>query len=203
MFNRTFCPPDVRLNYSRHPILPLFYACTPWGPTMKPRKAKFGDSTLNLERNSVSFVLSLLEIFFSMPYTSGMWEWTACRGRRWRPMRHISGTNWHKLGVKAEPRRRVGEVKWGISILLREILQKFFLYRNNFTPKGPGLGQTIELKRPVGPKNRGIFITCNLHWFTLFYFPKVQASTGFFWIFRGGAGPASIFVPRNLHLNYL
>ena len=42
------------------------------------------------------------------------------------------------------------------------VLRKFFSCRHNFAPKGPDLGAKTGGKRLVAPKNRGIFVTCNL-----------------------------------------
>jgi hypothetical protein len=42
------------------------------------------------------------------------------------------------------------------------MLWKFFLWRHNFAPKGPDLGQKAGQKRPVNPKKHGIFATWSM-----------------------------------------
>jgi hypothetical protein len=66
-----------------------------------------------------------------------------------------------QTGVKAGPRRRLGEVKRGISVTFAKQAAEIFLPQHNFAPKGAKLGEKVGQKRPVAPKNLGILVTWN------------------------------------------
>jgi hypothetical protein len=74
---------------------------------------------------------------------------------------------------------------------MRNLLRKFFCGGTISPPKGPDLGEKIEQKRPVAPKNRGIFVTWRLHNFIC---PKFRQVLEFSGLFAAGPGPATIFV---------
>jgi len=137
----------------------------------------------DFELISGSILPSLLEISFSLPYTSVIRQGTACRGGRRAAKRHINGTNMEQTGVKAGSRRRKIGVKLEISITFVRSVAEIFLFRHNFAPKAPGLGEKVAQKRPVGPKNRGIFITWRLHRFIC---PKFRQVLNFSGIFAAG-----------------
>ena len=81
------------------------------------------------------------------------------------------------------------------------MLRKFFSSRHNFAPKGPFLGAK-NWGKFAGPSE----ISWNIRYLEVapIYFPKVQESSGFFWIFRRGAqdGDHFCFKALTIYLSF-
>ena len=135
---------EARIRWHR-----LSSLCSIWGKAWKgcttkneifgrfaPSEWQKGDffKALNFDLISLSIVLSLLEISCSLPYSNGIRQPSAFRLSRLSEMRHKTAPSWHKLGVKAGPRRRLRGVKWGISVTFARHAAEIFFRRGAILP---------------------------------------------------------------------